>query len=232
MSANNLNGFVAAGSFLLFTGVGASAQVLKLYRRTKEWKLGKLERREICDGLLPAREMLSFSAFTLFALSGLTRTYLDYFLFVSRLPVIILSTIVLWFLQFHGERGARKIYFYALGCNLMLLFVIGITFSGSRIDHSLIQSLVDGALSVVSISLFFGKQMQAIGMYRYKRSRAVSWFREGGLVIKDLAGLWYSLSIGSELLWVSVTHVLSAVSSFTICVVKYLVERPSPKKTS
>ena len=82
-------GYVAITCFLVFTGVGACAQVYKLIQRTAAWRRGDLPRTHVCDGLHPVREMWSFSAFLLFALSGLTRTYLDYFLLFSRLPVVI-----------------------------------------------------------------------------------------------------------------------------------------------
>ena len=221
-------GYVATICFLLFTGVGACAQIYKLSRRTILWKGGALDRESICEGLHPVREMWSFSAFLLFALSGLTRSYIDYFLVLSRLPVVLLSTGILWFLATYGGQGSRRYFLASLTGVAILLTMIMFVMFGYRFHDSPVSWIVDTTLSVVSLLLFYGKQLQAWTMYREKRSHAVSWLRELGLVIKDGTGLWYSLSVGSELRWVSVTHVLSALSSSTICIVKFVVERRTP----
>lgn len=218
-------GYLAAVSFILFTGLGACLQVLKLFRRTQAWKSGELERAHICDGLHPVREMWSYSAFLLFALSGITRSYIDLFLLLSRLPVVLLSTVILWFLQAHGIKGARKFFLLSMLGDIALGCAIAFTIFGTRLHASIASTLVDGALSIVSFLLFYGKQLQAVTMYRQRKSAAVSWARELGLVIKDATGFWYSFSVGPELMWVSVTHVLSGISSASICLSKYLVER-------
>ena len=222
---HEITGYIAAACFLTFTGVGALAQVHKLHTRTRAWRQGALERERITEGLHPVREMWSFSAFFLFALSGLTRSYLDYFLLLSRLPVIGFSTIILWFLFRHAREEAFKYFILAVIADGILIVMLFMALSGFRFDGTYVPRVVDAALSIVAILLFYGKQLQAFSMYRQRRSRAVSWLREGGLVIKDLTGLAYSLNIGSELLWVTVTHSLSAVSSTTICLAKFLVER-------
>lgn len=224
------SGLIAVVCFLLFTGVGACAQILKLIRRTRTWSSGVLDRGQICDGLHPVREMWSFSAFLLFALSGLTRSYIDYFLLLSRLPVVLLSSAILWFLQYHGVKGAKKFFLFALCGDVLLLGMSAAAISGQRYDTTFVPLAVDAALSVIGVLLFYGKQLQALAMYRNRRTQAVSWIRESGLLIKDLTGFWYSSSVGRELLWVSVTHCLSFVSSFTICAAKYYVERVSAPK--
>lgn len=218
-------GYIAVICFLLFTGIGACAQVYKLGQRTRAWRRAALERDRICDGLHPVREMWSFSAFLLFALSGLTRSYVDYFLLLSRLPVVILSTVIIWFLYYHGKKGAGKFFILAVVGDIALIALIVSAFFGYRPASTGIPLIVDGGLSVVGVLLFYGKQLQAVTMYRVQRSQAVSWLRESGLVIKDITGLWYALGVGSELFWVSITHMLSAVSSITICAVKFVVER-------
>lgn len=222
---SSLVGVLAVSCFLLFTGVGAVAQVHKLAKRTQAWKKGKLTQESICEGLHPVREMWSFSAFLLFALSGLTRSYIDLFLLISRIPVILLSTVILWFLQRYQGGSARRYYYIAVLADCTLLVVMLVVALGSSLNDTIVSSVVDGALSIVSFLLFYGKLSQAVKMYRFRQSRAVSWLREGGLIVKDTTGLLYSISIGPELFWVSVTHVLSAISSSTICIAKFLVER-------
>ena len=218
-------GYIAASCFIIFTVVGAVAQVLKLAKRTRAWRQKELDQDRVCDGLHPVREMWSYSAFLLFALSGLTRSYIDYFLLLSRFPVVMLSTVILWFLQFHGQRGAKRFFRLAiLGDGILILLILLVTFR-YRFHGTLVPWVVDGALIAVSILLFYGKQLQAFTMYRERRSKAVSWTREIGLVLKDFTGFWYSALVGRELVWVSVTHVLSAISSITICSVKYYSER-------
>jgi hypothetical protein len=90
---------------------------------------------------------------------------------------------------------------------------------------TVLPMLIDKVLAVVSLFLFFSKGAQARQMFLSKRTAAVSWFREIGLVAKDLSGLWYAYSVGSELFWVGFTHVLSALSSGLICCSKLVVER-------
>lgn len=218
-------GFIAAATFLLLTGTGAAAQVYKLARRTADFQAGNLPRDRIYEGLLPVREMWSLAAFLLFALSGLTRTYLDVFLVVSRTPVIVLSTVIMWYLYRHGARGAARFFRIAVGADIFLCSVIALRALGFDLSASLLPRLVDGALAVVGVLLLYGKLTQARAMHRERRSRAVSWLREGGLVIKDLTGLWYAWSVGSELLLVGITHAFSVVSSAAICTVKFQVER-------
>lgn len=218
-------GVVAALTFLIFTGFGSLAQVTKLRRRERDWERGELTRAQIYDGLHPVREFWSFTAFSLFALSGLTRSYFDLVLFFSRLPVICLSTGVLWYLQRHGAPGARNFFLFALGINLLILAIVGMQLLGVELTSTEIPLMVDLSLSIVSALLFFGKMTQAQHMYSEGRSRAVSWIRELGLVLKDLSGLWYAVTIGSELLLVGLTHAFSVFSSGTICVVKFLLER-------
>lgn len=186
---------------------------------------GGLPRDQICDGLHPVREMWSFSAFLLFAFSGLTRSYIDYFLLLSRFPVVLMSTVILWFLQYHGTRGAKKFFAAAVAGDILFFCLIAAVLAGARFDATVVPVIIDAALSVIGVLLFYGKQLQALKMYRERRTAAVSWMRELGLVVKDATGFWYSSGVGRELLWVSVTHVLSFVSSSTICAVKYYVER-------
>ena len=225
MQNSHITGYIAIASFFIFTGIGACAQVYKLIQRTRALKRGELELDQVCEGLHPVREMWSFSAFLFFALSGLTRTYLDYFLLLSRFPVIILSTVILWFLKHHKLKGADKFFYIALLGNAALISLTVLAISGYSFSQSILPRLIDGTLGVVSLLLFYGKMLQATTMYRNRRSQAVSWLRESGLVVKDLTGLWYSITVGSELFWVSVTHILSALSSFSICLVKFVVER-------
>lgn len=224
------SGYIAAGTFLLLTGTGSCAQLLKLWRREHAWKRGEIQRTQIYDGLHPVRECWSLIAFILFALSGLTRSYTDYFLLLSRLPVIVLSTTILGLLAAHGAPRARRLLLVVGAGNIILIAVLCCTGFGVAIHGSLLSRIVDLCLSAVSVLLFYGKIVQAQTMYLERRSAGVSWLRELGLVVKDLSGLWYALGIGSELMLVGLTHSLSAVSSGSICLVKYLLERgPRPR---
>jgi len=222
-------GVFAAVTFLLFTGVGALAQVQKLRSRESQWHKGELSRHQIYDGLQPVREVWSFTAFSLFALSGLTRSYLDFVLLFSRLPVICLSTVVLWYLARHQAPSARRFFIFALIVNMIIILMVAAKSMGADFTLTGIPLLIDLSLSVVSVLLFFGKMTQAQRMYVEKRSAAVSWMREVGLVLKDLSGIWYALSVGPELLLVGITHTFSVFSSGTICVVKCLLEQRSKK---
>ncbi|NDC38684.1 MAG: hypothetical protein EBZ48_11610, partial [Proteobacteria bacterium] len=118
------SGYIAAGTFLLFTGTGSCAQLLKLIKRERAWQRGEIQRPQIYDGLHPVRECWSLTAFILFALSGLTRSYTDYFLVLSRLPVIIISTAILALLVLHqAPRAKRLLPFVGFG-NALLLGVL------------------------------------------------------------------------------------------------------------
>lgn len=218
-------GYIAAGTFLLFTGTGAIAQVIKLTKRTAHWRAGNLERDRVCDGLHPVREFWSYSAFLLFALSGATRSYVDLFLLVSRTPVVLLSTVIMGFLAFHEIRSARKFLYFALVGDLVLFLAIVVLLCGYSIAIPWLAYGVDIALAGISFFLFYGKSLQAYTMWKEKRTMAVSWTREIGLVLKDISGLWYTVTIGSALFFVGLTHVLSMVSSSSICWVKWRRER-------
>lgn len=219
-----ISGYVAATLFLLFAGVGALAQVIKLYQRQLRYRQGSLPRSEVCAGLHSTREVWSYSAFLLFALSGVTRSYFDGFLVFSRLPVVICSTIILGFLAAHVGGRARTFFICTLLGDLLLVAGIIAVASGAPINRGVIPLAVDAALSMVSVLLFYGKSVQAIQMYRQSRSGAVSYTREIGLVLKDISGLWYALTVGAELRWVALTHLLSLFSSSAIVFVKNRVE--------
>ena len=225
-------GFIAALCFLLFTGGGALAQLWKLTVRTRAFREGVLSQDHVCDGLHPVREMWSFSAFTLFALSGLTRSQTDYFLLLSRVPVIALATGILWYLRLHRQHRAATFFFLALVSDVIVLALLLFVLAGKGSTLTAFSGVVDGLLSVVSVCLFYGKTLQARTMFRTERSQAVSYLREFGVSIKDLTGLWYSVSVGSELLWVGVTHVLSFASSMLIAFVKFVLEAPQRMKST
>lgn len=225
-----ISGYVASACFLLFTGAGSIAQVRKLAQRTAEWRAEKLDREAVCDGLLPMREIWAYAAYVLFVMSGMTRAYFDYFLVCSRLPVILLTTIVLWYLQYHQVRSAKTFYSVAVTGNLLLVAMLGVSAAGIGAPLVALRGAVDGVLVVVTAFLFYGKLLQAFTMYRDRRSRGVSLVRELGLVAKDGTGLWYALTVGSELRWVAVTHIVSGVSSLVIGGVKVIVEREAPER--
>ena len=223
-------GLIAALVFIAFTGIGYLAQVVKLFQRRAAAGVGSLSAEHIADGLHPTREFLSFLAFTLFALSGLTRTYFDYVLVFSRLPVVILSTVILWFLAGSDTGNSRKLFRVAVLGNIFLFALLVIVVSGHSVAHTQLPTLVDWALAGISVLLFYGKSLQAYTMYREQKSAAVSWLRELGLILKDMTGLYYALGVGAELKWVALTHTLSFISSSAICIAKYLIERAQPTK--
>ncbi len=217
-------GILAATTFLLLTGLGSAAQVLKLIERERAWRRGEHTQAEIYSGLLPVREMWSYTAFLLFAFSGLTRTYIDYYLLVSRIPVVVLTTVILFFLARHGAARAQTYLRLALLGNVVFTLCFIVILSGLDPSATGLPLFIDSAVGVVAIFLVYGKLSQAREMYRSGLSAAVSWFREGGLVLKDLTGLYYAYTVGWPLLCIGITHLLSVVSSGTICVVKYLLE--------
>lgn len=217
-------GTLAATTFLLLTGLGAVAQVLKLYARERAWCRGELARPDIYSGLLPVRELWSYTAFMLFALSGITRPTIDLYLIVSRLPVVALTTLILFYLARHGAAGARAYLRLALLGDIALVACFAAILRGFEPSTTLLPAVVDAAVAFVGVFLVYGKLSQAREMYRTKRSGAVSWFREGGLVLKDLTGLYYAYTVGASLLFIGITHALSLMSSSTICIVKYLLE--------
>ncbi len=223
-------GYLAFIAFLAGSGIGAGAQAHKLYSRTQAWRRGILDRDRICDGLQPTRELWSFAAFLFFAFSALTRSYVDAVLLFSRLPVVLLSTVILWFLQLHGLPQARLFFAVALLADVLLGLLMAFSMSGH--DASFLAVFVDPGLLLISALLFYGKQRQARRMLQEERSRGVSWLREVGIVVKDVTGLWYSLAVGRELFWISVTHVLSGISSLTICGVKFYLEKRDATRQS
>lgn len=218
-------GHIAALTFLFSTVLGLCAQVYKLRDRAKRWRHGELPREDIYAGLLPERECWSFAAFLLFALSGLTRSYTDLVLIVSRLPAIALATAILYLLAQHGAPRAPRLFRLALAGNGALVLLLAVTVSGGNIGSVLLTTTVDGALGVVCAGLFVGKINQALTMYRMRRSGGVSHLREVGLLMKDATGLWYAVTVGSELLVVGLTHLCAIAGSGAIIAVKFLLER-------
>lgn len=223
-------GYIAAFTFLITSGGGSLAQVVKLRERERSWRAGTLSEAQICEGLHPIRELWSFSAFSLFALSALTRSYIDLFLLGSRLPAIVLATLTIWIVSKHQGGRATSIFRFALGVDLLVLAVLVVALTGSSLGGTALAISIDLLLAGVSGFLFFGKMLQATTMLRERQTRAVSWLRELGLVIKDISGLWYALGVGSELRWVAITHVLSGISSSAICLAKAYVERTSSRR--
>lgn len=220
-------GFSAAISFLVFAGIGSATQVYKLWSRHRQFKQGLLRSEEVCAGLHPTRELWSYAAFLLFALSGTTRSYFDWFLVVSRTPVVIFSTITLGFLARHSVPSAQRYFIISLCGTLALGAAVIAGLNGSTLSGAVAASSVDATLAAVSLLLFYGKSSQALRMYRSRQAGAVSYTREIGLVCKDLAGLWYALVVGAELTWIGVTHALSAMSSGAIVLAKVRVEARS-----
>jgi len=221
-------GYIAALTFLLSTVLGLIAQVYKLTRRTAAWRRGGLGESDIYAGLLPSREFWSFAAFLLFALSGLTRSYTDYIIIGSRVPAIILATVILYHLAQHHAPGAVRLYRLALVGNLVFIALGAASALGLRLDEAALATTIDYLLGGVSLCLLVGKLTQAATMYRHRRSGGVSLIRETGLIIKDSTGIWYATTIGSELLVVGLTHALAICGSVAIAVVKCLLEyRPA-----
>jgi hypothetical protein len=224
-------GTLAVVTFFMCTGIGTLMQALKLKRRTESWRKAELERAAVCDGLLSVRELWSFFAYYLFALSGLTRSQVDLFLVGSRVPVVALSTIILGYLAYHSVPRAKTIFRIALVSDFLLSLLILATTAGYSCNYPPLKVLCDIAVGIVAILLFYGKQRQAYTMYLDSKSRAVSWFREGGIVLKDITGFCYAVSVGAELRWVAFTHILSGIASGTIFLVKYLVENTTKRSS-
>ncbi len=217
-------GYIAALTFFLSTVLGLIAQVYKLNQRTTRWRCGELGEADIYAGLLPSREFWSFTAFLLFALSGLTRSYTDYIIIGSRLPALILATLILYSLARHHAPGALRLYRLAL-CGNFVFASLGVAHVlGIRLDVVAVARTVDYLLGAVSICLLVGKMTQAVTMFRRRRSGGVSLLREAGLVVKDSTGIWYATTIGAELFVVGMTHALSISGSVAIVVVKCLLE--------
>ncbi len=218
-------GYIAAVTFLITSGGGLLAQVVKLLRRRTRWKAGMLPEEDICQGLSATRELWSFTAFSLFAMSGLTRSYIDLFLIGSRVPAIILATTTIWIMSVHSRGSSKRLLRFALCMNGLFLVLSMLVIGGVSFGETITSRGIDTALACVSVLLFYGKSTQAASMVRTEKTQAVSWLREIGLVIKDGSGLWYAISIGPELFWIGLTHALSGVASTSICVAKLWVER-------
>ena len=222
------SGYLAAISFLVLTGGGFLAQVLKLHNRSRA-RSSSGEQIPVTSGLKPFRELWSYVALFLFALSALTRSYIDYYILLSRLPVVLLETVILWYLLKDRIRGSASAFVVACTGNAAVVIVMLLTGAGYRFDGTLLTHVVNGSLGAVSVLLFLSKQAQAFAIFRDKRAEAVSWLRELGVATKDAAGLFYSLSVGTELRWISLTHFLSGTASLTIVAAKYFVERNRTK---
>ena len=224
-------GVVALVTYLVLTGGGYFAQVLKLQQRWRLCQSGLLPRTDLCAGLAPFRELVSFLGFAFFALSGLTRDSIDFILLLSRLPVLLLSTVILFFLVREvATRGRLVILGIGLIFDGLILGACGLAAVG-RGTEILPQFavLVDPVLMVIGVVLGVAKTSQSVNMYQSKRTAAVSWYRELGVLGKDFTGILYSLSRGFELRWVSMTHAISIVATIGICWVKYRVERGEGK---
>lgn len=201
------------------------AQVVKLLKRRTKWRVGELSEADICEGLSPTRELWSFTAFSLFAMSGLTRSYIDLFLICSRVPAIILATMTIWLMSVHGSGAAKRFFKLALGMNVLFIVLAMLVMGGISFGATIAARGVDTALACVSVLLFYGKITQAESMVKTGKTGAVSWLREVGLVVKDTSGLWYAISVGPELFWIGLTHTLSWLASTSICFAKFWVER-------
>jgi len=215
---------LAAISFLLTTVTGYVFQVKKLFLRHRQFNSGLITQEEISEGLTLSREFLSFLAFYMTALSGLSRSYLDWFLVGSRTPVIFLCIVVLYFLS---QKNSRSKFFFLIACFLATFYLLVlVVFSVyGHIYHAPIRYLVDALLIIVILPMFFAKFNQAYQMQKSRMTRGVSIGREIGLIIKDLTGLLYCLQAGSEFYLLAFMHILSGASSFSIFLVKYRVEK-------
>lgn len=221
-------GYLAAITFLVTSGGGSLAQVLKIKKRQARWRAGEISEAAICEGLHPTRELWSFSAFSFFALSGFTRSYVDLFIICSRIPAIILATITISLMSKHLGGRASSFYAAALGLNAASLAVAGTVLVVGPLGGTVFAHGIDWGLGAVSALLFYGKMTQAVSMFKSGKTGAVSWLREIGLVVKDGSGLWYAATVGVELVWIGITHTLSAIASSSICGVKWWVERRRP----
>lgn len=221
-------GIVAALCFFFFVVLGYLAQLLKLLQRIAQQQRGELSVEQVFAGIFPLREFLSYVAFLLFALSGLTRSYLDYVLVATRLPVIILASMILALLAKHQGKTALNFYRLSWLGNAGFIAVLGSVLAGVSLYQSFFAQSVDLALSAISFALFYGKSRQAVRMYMQQQSAGVSVLREVGVILKDATGLAYALSVGAELYWVGFTHALSIISSGLIVMVKLLPKRIRP----
>ena len=225
-------GYIAALTFIIFTGSGYFAQVIKLVQRRRSFLQGRLDRAQVCDGLHPTREIISFAAFTLFALSGITRSYLDLFLFGSRVPVVILTLIIIWFLYRFGNAPAKNFFIGAVCGAVISCGLVTAAFCGVQLYATPVAYFVDAAVSVSGFLVFYGKVLQARLIYKANSAGAVSLFRETGLLIKDLSGLWYASTVGAELFWVGLTHSLSGIASLLVVLATVRAKRASLKTRS
>jgi hypothetical protein len=220
-------GLIAAVVFLLLTGTGGAAQIVKISSRGKLFANGELPEDEIYAGLHPVREFWSFSGFLSFALAGLTRPTPDWFLIVSRTPIIVLSTGILYLLARHRAPGAGRLLVAAVVGNCILLAgLIALPF-GLDLGVSPLPMVVDTVITCIGFSLFAAKISQARQMVQLRRSAGVSWAREIGFLLKDITGLWYAVTVGGPLFFVGLTHSLSIASSLAIVAAKLNVERKS-----
>lgn len=209
-----MEGYLAAITFLIFSGTGTAAQVIKTFHREKAGE------PNVCDGLTPTRELFTYGAFLTFSLSAVTRSYTDFYILLSRIPVVALATIILW--QLKKFTGAKNVFYCALIGNTLL--VILTICSIAKMPTYKLASIIDVSVVLVSILLFWGKINQARSMWIHKRFAGVSVIRELGTMIKDLFGLYYSFIVGSELFWISVTHAMSFLTSFLILCIKAALE--------
>ena len=212
---------VAATTFLVFVGLGYLAQVVKLLKRVDDHRRGGIPQELVCSGLLPFREFIGYLSFVLFAFSGLTRTYLDQMLLWTRLPVVVLSTAILWILaQNSSSTSAKRYLVVALICDCLLILLlvgVGLEFLVVPTDLALV---VDLALAAISFVVFYAKLRQAFVMFQNRTGAAVALSRELGIIVKDATGLVYALDIGAELYSVALTHALSIIGSTLICIAK------------
>lgn len=212
-----MEGYLAAISFIIFSGGGTLAQVLKLKSRERLHIAGEIKKEQICDGISPTREFFSYAAFLTFALSAVTRSYTDYYILLSRLPVVALASIILW--QVKVYYGASKVFYFTIFGNIILLVLALSSIFG--LSTYKIATLIDSSVVLVTVFLFFGKISQAKLMWRDKRFSGVSVLRELGTMIKDSFGLLYCYSVGSDLLWIGITHALSFGTSLIILIIKW-----------
>lgn len=211
---------IAGTAFVLFSVVGVSIQLHKIWRRiaeqrtTKNWITGYATK-----GLVPSREFMAFMAFYLFFCSGLTRSEMDGMLVFTRLPAVLIQFLIVASLAFdRRDAWVRSLLFTC--CGLLsfggyLLVDRLLNLDGDTIRFG---QWIDLGLVVMLPPFLVVRFKHAWTVWNLTERSVTSALREVGCILKDLTGAWYAYVTSVDLVFVMATHLASLLTSIAILV--------------
>lgn len=211
---------IAGTAFVLFSVVGVSVQLYKIWRRIAAQRATKNRIPGYATkGLVPFREFMAFMAFYLFFCSGLTRSEMDGMLVFTRLPAVLIQFVVVATIAF-DRRDAWVRSLFVTCCGLL---VFGGYIFGNRLfelggDTTRFGWWMDMGLVAILPPFLFARFKHAWTVWYLTERSVTSALREVGCILKDLTGAWYAYVTSTELIFVMITHLASILTSVAILI--------------